>query len=41
MIQEKKYIRSLNKFLDESITEFRLGIQIEEENIEKIKKNRI
>lgn len=38
MIQGKKYIRSLNKFLDESITEFRLGIQIEEENIEKIKK---
>lgn len=38
MIQGKKYIRSLNKFLDESIIEFRLGIQIEEENIEKIKK---
>lgn len=38
VIQDKKYIRSLKKFLDESINEFRLGIQIEEENIEAIKK---
>lgn len=38
MIQGKKYIRSLNKFLDESINEFRLGIQIKEDNIETIQK---
>ena len=38
MIQGKKYIRSLNKFLDESINEFRLGIQIKEDNIESIKR---
>ncbi|WP_236832148.1 hypothetical protein [Bacillus pumilus] len=35
IIQGKKYVKSLNKFLDERINEFRVGIKINDEDIIK------
>lgn len=37
MIQGRKYIKSLNKYIDDKVNEFRLGIQINNGNLEILK----